>query len=161
MRIATPGKNMKLPVYGAFRWPAGPFVYSCGVKSVNSALFVGMLGKLRMRARQTGKLVVLVIDNGSSNTSKLSREEINRASEFVDIFWLPRYSSEQLNEIENLWKHVKADYFCRMLVKNPKKFRTAAIRLLDSFKPVGAVRKLVKPPRYAPPTMEKNLMRAA
>src|SRR5690348_1248905 len=37
----------------------------------------------------------------------------------------PPYSSEQLNEIEGLWRHLEGDYFSRMLVADPADFVSA------------------------------------
>src|ERR1700741_2664444 len=69
-RVPTPGKNSKVAVCGAYRWPDGPFVFSHGPKSVNTARFVEMVTRLAHRARRTGKRVMLVLDNGSGDTSR-------------------------------------------------------------------------------------------
>lgn len=138
--IATPGSNARIAVCGAFKWPHGPFTYSYGPRSVNTDLFIRMLRKLRHRARSTGRIIILVIDNVSAHRSKRSTIELKALSEFIDVFWLPKYSSEKLNDIENVWKHIKENYFCRMLVNRREDFAKQSVKLLDSFKKRGKLR---------------------
>lgn len=159
LRIPTPGKNAKVAVCGAYRWPDGPFVFSHGPKSVNTERFVEMVTQLAHRARRTGKVAVLVIDNGSNHTSKRSSQVLDQVRDFVRVVWLPPYSSEQLNDIENLWKRLKEDYFCRMLVKERTTFEAAVVALLRNLRTQGSVRRLL---RARLPRMRcKNLVRAA
>ena len=61
------------------------------------------------------------------------------------IFWLPTYSSDKLNDIEALWKHLKEDYFSRMLVKRPENFTRAAIQLLSHMRRPKALQQMLKP----------------
>lgn len=143
--IPTPGKNARVAVCGAYRWPDGPFVFSYGLKSVNTTQFVELLAKLERRAKRTGKLIVMVIDNGSAHTSKRSSAEIKRLQGLVQVYWLPTYTSEQLNEIEGLWKHLKEDYFSRMLVNRREEFVGASVEFLDGLRQSGALRKTLKP----------------
>lgn len=145
LRIPTPGKNARVAVCGAMRWPDGPFVFTHGLKCVNSSLFIGMLQMLEVRARRTGRRIVVVLDNGSAHTSKRSQTEIARVQEWVRIFWLPTYTSEQLNDIENLWKHLKEDYFSRMLAKTREEFAGAAVDLLLQLRRGRMLRIFLKP----------------
>lgn len=130
LRIPTPGMNVKVAVEAAVRWPDGPMVFTHGLWSLDTALFVGTLRKLRARARRTGKWVLLVLDNGPNHISGWARAEIERANDFVRIFWLPKYASEELNDLERVWKHVEEDYFSRMLVAHPDDFEPAVVGLL-------------------------------
>lgn len=147
LRIPTPGSNAKVAVCGAVRSPDGPFIFSHGLRSVNTALFVDLLGALEARIRRTGKRVVLVLDNGSAHTSNRSTAELDRLKDVIRVLWLPTYTSEQLNDIEGLWKHLKEDYFCRMLVENREEFTEAVVRFLKVLAHRGALRKIVKPRR--------------
>lgn len=145
LRIPTPGKNARVAVCGAMRWPDGPFVFMHGPKCVNTGLFVGMVQMLETRARRTGKRVILVIDNGSAHKSKRSSAELARVCDLIQVFWLPTYTSEQLNDIEALWKHLKEDYFCRMLVEDREEFRDATVALLSRMCRGRILRELLKP----------------
>lgn len=104
-----------------------------------------MLVQLGKRAKRTGKLIILVLDNGSAHTSKRSSEAIEKLSRLVKVVWLPTYTSEQLNDIEGVWGHLKQDYFSRMLVKNRNEFYSTAVTLLTELRHPGALRRMMKP----------------
>lgn len=159
LRIPTPGKNAKVAVCGGMRWPDGPFLFTHGPKSVNTSLFVGLLQMLEHRARRTGRRIVLVIDNGSAHTSKRSLSELKRVERCVRVFWLPTYTSEQLNDIENLWKHLKEDYFSRMLAKTREDFVVRAVQILSQLRRGGVLRQMLKPRHRM--AVSKDLVRTA
>lgn len=127
------------------KWPDGPFLFTHGPKCVNTGLFVGMIHLLERRARRTGRRIVLILDNGSAHTSKRSQAEIARVRHVLRIFWLPTYTSEQLNDIEGVWKHLKEDYFSRMLTRSPETFAPAAVRLLLRMRRGKMLREFLKP----------------
>lgn len=147
--IETPGKNVKVPVCGAMRYPDGPFVYPAGpaYTNVKTATFIGMLRKLAARARRHGKRMILVLDNGSAHTSTLAQDEIAAHHDVISIFWLPTYTSEQLNDIEGLWGHMKDDYFSRMLARSARSFARKVVAILDRFTRPGALRRMLRPSR--------------
>lgn len=64
---------------------------------------------------------------------------------YVVVFELPSYSSEQLNDIENLWLHLKEDYFSEMLVTHRRLFPIAVRALLTSLRRRGQLRRFLKP----------------
>lgn len=88
-----------------------------------------------------------MLDNGSAHTSKRSAAELERLKDLITVFWLPTYTSEQLNDIEGLWKHLKEDYFCRMLVETREEFTEAVVRFLKMLAHRGTLRKVLKPRR--------------
>ena len=133
--IPTPGKNLRVGVWGALRWPDGPFVFSAREGSVASGLFMSTMIKLRSRTQETQKKIVLVRDNGPEITSHASRAMAVQVKPWVKAFALPRYTSTKLNDLENVWKHLKEDYFSRMLVERPEDFTQATIELLDRMRP--------------------------
>lgn len=150
LRIETPGKNHRVGVCGAFRYPDGPFQFTCRLwKNAVTEQTVGLLNLLAERARRTGRRIILVLDNGSTYTSQGSLAALQRLREWIRVFWLPTYTSEQLNLIENVWTHLKRNYFSRMLTRGPAAFPTAVIRLLKSLALPGALRRVLKP-RQAP-----------
>jgi transposase len=146
LRIETPGKNHRVGVCGAFRYPDGPFQFTYRLwKNAVTAQTIGLLRLLEDRARRTGKKIVLVLDNGSSYTSHASLAEIRRLRAWIRVFWLPTYTSEQLNLIENVWTHLKRNYFSRMLTRGPTEFPIAVIRLLKTLALRGVLRRALKP----------------
>jgi transposase len=118
-------------------------------KNAITAQTVGLLQLLAARARRTGKRILLVLDNGSTYTSQRSLAEIRRLREWIKVIWLPTYTSEQLNLIENIWTHLKRTYFSRMLTRGPGGFPAAVIRLLKTLALPGALRRALKPLRVA------------
>lgn len=137
-------------VCGAFRYPDGPFLFTHRLwKNAVTEQTIGLLRLLADRARRTGKKIILVLDNGSSYTSKASLAEIQRLRECIRVFWLPTYTSEQLNLIENVWTHLKRNYFSRMLTQGPAEFPIAVVRLLKTLALHGILRRALKP-RAAP-----------
>jgi transposase len=128
--IATPGKNVRVAVCGALRYPDGLFRFSYQEGTADSLLFIGLLRQLMHRAQQTRRRIVLVLDNGREFTSKRSREAIAAAAPWVRLFWLPTYSSDELNWIEGHWGHLKDSGFSRMLVSNRNTFTEAVVSRL-------------------------------
>ena len=150
LRIETPGKNHRVGVCGAFRYPDGPFLFTHRLwKNPITEHTVGLLHLLAARARRTGKKIILVLDNGSTYTSDRSRKEMRRLREWIQVFWLPTYTSEQLNLIENLWANLKRTYFSRMLTRRLSEFPVAVIQLLRRLATPGALRRVLKPLRHA------------
>ena len=149
LRIETPGKNHRVGVCGAFRYPDGPFLFTHRLwKNPITEHTVGLLNLLAARARRTGKKIILVLDNASTYTSGRSRKEMNRLREWIQVFWLPTYTSEQLNLIENLWANLKRTYFSRMLTRRLSEFPVAVIQLLRRLVIPGALRRILKPMRH-------------
>ena len=145
--MPTPGKNARIAVCGAFRWPDGPFVFDHGPKSPNTSCFLGLLTKLGRRAKATGRRIVLVLDNGSAHTSARSRKALAHLAPLIRAFWLPPYSSELLNDIEGIWGHFKEDYFSQMLVTRRADFYDEAVAFFATLAAPGALRRALKPRR--------------
>lgn len=162
LRIETPGKNRRVGVCGAFRYPDGPFLFTYRLwKNPITEHTIGLLHLLAARARRTGKRILLVLDNGSAFTSKRSQAEMAKLQAWVQVFWLPTYTSEQLNLIENIWTHLKRVYFSRMLTRDPDDFPVAALKLLRALALPGTLRRALKPGQAKGTAGCKNLCRAA
>ena len=157
--LATPGKNKKVAVCGAYRWPDGPFVYGHGEGHPNTTRFVEMITQIAHRARRTGRRIVLVLDNGSYHNSRRSRQVLDQFHVLIRVVWLPTYSSEELNDIEGVWKHLKEDYFSRMLVQDREQFEGAVVALLDELRPPGGLRRVLRPRTRK--TLRRKIVRVA
>jgi len=114
---------------------------------------------LEARARRTGKRIVLVLDNGSAHKSKRSLGEVEGVKDCLRVFWLPTYTSEQLNDIEGVWKHLKEDYFSRMLVEKREDFTGAVVRLLSKMRRGRVLREMLRPCHTS--AVRKNLTKVA
>nr|WP_281255340.1 transposase [Cystobacter ferrugineus] len=135
--IPTPGRNVRVAVCGAIRFPTRQFLFTHQSRTVTTALFLPLLERLVRRAKRTGRRIVLVIDNGVPFNSRLSRTALEAAIPHVRTFWLPKYTSETLNWIENFWDHIKDTYFSRMLTEEREAFYPDAIRLLRRLRHSG------------------------
>jgi putative transposase len=63
--------------------------------------------KAEVLLKNTGKITVVVQDNGSLHTSKISRQQFQRwEKQGLIIFFLPPYCSE-MNPIESEWHQLK------------------------------------------------------
>jgi transposase len=145
--VHTPGKNVRVAVCGALRYPKGPFLFTHGPKSVNTDLFIALLNKLVRRAKRTGKRIMLVLDNGGCFTSKRSSQALHAARRWVTPIFLPKYTSESLNWIEGFWGHTKDTFFSRMLTKKRDSFYDEAVRRLQQLRRPGTLRTLLRPAR--------------
>lgn len=130
LRVTTPGKNLRVAVCGAIRFPTREFLFTHQLGNATTALFLPLLEQLVQRAQRTGRSIVLVLDNGVPFNSRMARAALEAASPYVRCFRLPRYTSETLNWIENFWEHLKQTYFSRMLTHEREAFYPDTIRLL-------------------------------
>lgn len=134
IRIPSPGKNQKIPVFGAVQYGTGVFVYHLQDKK-NSWGFLALLTKLYNRARRRGTKILLVADNASIHEAGcierfLARPEVR---EHLSIYWLPTYCPD-LNLIERLWGHVKRTGFANELFPSRAAFRAHVVRAMDQLR---------------------------
>jgi transposase len=110
---------------------------------VNTDLFLALLTLLVKRTHRTKRVIILVLDNaGYFRKAKRAQERLEQISSQVIVFWLPKYTSEKLNRIENLWGHLKDDYFSQMLVNRRERFVREVVKLLKRLHRRGAIHKL-------------------
>lgn len=141
--VPTPGTNARVAVCGAYRYPEGPFLATYGLRNVNTDLFLALLTLLVKRTHRTKRVIILVLDNaGYFRKAKRAQERLEQISSQVIVFWLPKYTSEKLNRIENLWGHLKDDYFSQMLVNRRERFVREVVKLLKRLHRRGAIHKL-------------------
>lgn len=134
VRIPSPGKNCKLPVFGAVQYGTGVFVFHLQ-DAKNSWGFLALLTKLYERARRRGVKILLVADNASIHDAGcverfLARPEVRK---HLAIHWLPTYCPD-LNLIERLWGHVKRTGFANELFPNRDAFRAHVIRAMQQLR---------------------------
>lgn len=111
MHVASPGQNTKVAAFGAFNYATGQhraLVPRVSKGGKNSAQFLLFVGGLLLRARRTGKRIVLALDNGPIHTSKKSGAFLNHPDvrKHIRVLWLPKYAPN-LNDQERVWKLAK------------------------------------------------------
>lgn len=146
IRIPSPGKNQKIPVFGAVQYGTGSYVYHLQDKK-NSWGFLALLTKLHERAQRCGTKILLVADNASIHEAGCIERFLEQPAvrEHLSIYWLPTYCPD-LNLIERLWGHVKRTGFANELFPSRAAFRAHVVRAMRQlrFKPsavLGVVQK--------------------
>ena len=85
-----------------------------------------------IRLKETGKITVVVQDQGSSHVSKLSKGQYKKWEEKgLYIFLLPSYSPE-LNRIENEWQRLKEDELAGRIFEDEYELAIAVIEAIEA-----------------------------
>ena len=130
VRLPTPGRNVRVGVAGAIRYPTRAFLFTHQPWRVTAPLVPLHIARLAARAGRTGRHIVLVLDNGRPFSARLAQMALEAAWPHVRPFYLPLYTSETLNWIEGDWGQVKTTYFARMLTRRPEAFYPATVAVL-------------------------------
>ena len=103
------GTNRRVTVFGSVEaFGRGRVEVVC--EGQDSACFLRYLEALDRRRRETGREVLLVLDNGSAHTSKVTSAALDERAEWLHPIFLARYSPH-LNLKEREWRYLKRD--CR------------------------------------------------
>jgi hypothetical protein len=106
--IPAAGTNRRLTVFGSVEALGRGRVEVVQARQ-DSAGFARYLAALEARHRATGRQIILVLDNGSCHTSKVSRAALADRAEWLEVIWLAPYSP-QLNPKEREWRTLKRDH---------------------------------------------------
>ena len=107
-KIATPGVQKRLHVFGAYRWEDDTLTWTTD-KRRNSLAFIAFLEHLFVKCYPTG-FFILVLDNASIHKSAASLAALSLFEHRIKVIWLPPYCST-LNPIERFWRYLK-DQVC-------------------------------------------------
>lgn len=89
--------------FGAVRLRDGKYVFRREEEKFNAMTFLSFLKHLRLVSLQSGRRVVVIIDNARYHHAVLHKEYRDKNRERLSLEFLPPYSPE-LNPIERLWK---------------------------------------------------------
>ena len=136
MTVPSPGQNSKVAAFGAINYATGehrslvPRVTKGGK---NSAQFILFVGGLVVRARRTGRRVILVLDNGPIHTSKKTMAFLNHPEirKHIKVLWLPKYAPN-LNDQERVWKVAKQQGVANVLLSNRETLIDHVRKVLNS-----------------------------
>ncbi len=108
----TRKRGRRLSIMGLWQ-PLVPFIYSLVLGSFKSHDFIALMEQQAEVAAevlaQTGRIRVLVLDNGSIHTSKAAKAKLAAwQAQGLYLFFLPPYCSE-MSPIELEWQHLKRD----------------------------------------------------
>lgn len=106
----TERRGGRISILGLWE-PDKGFEYALACGSFKSASYIRVMDWVAHRAQetlnQTGRLTVIVQDNGSAHTSLVTRQQWQRWQEQgLLLFFLPQYCS-QMNLIEQEWHQLK------------------------------------------------------
>jgi transposase len=126
-RIPAPGKNQKVPIYGALNYRTNKVSYKVGYGK-NAVEFLGFLAQLV--DEYGGRPCVVVLDNASYHTAVVVQKFLAELSNRFEVIWLPPYSPE-LNDIERIWKYVKGASLANYDFGNVTNLRQAIAEVFD------------------------------
>jgi transposase len=106
--LPAAGTNRRLTVFGSVAADGRGRVEVLTTRA-DSAGFAQYLTALDARHAATGRDVILVLDNGSCHTSKVSRQALAERATWLEVVPLARYSPE-LNPKEREWRTLKRDH---------------------------------------------------
>jgi transposase len=157
--VPAPGKNQRVGVCGAYNPTTGQMLSRVAPK-IRATHVVAVIRKLAARARRTGRLVLVVVDNAQIHKGRLARRAWARFESWVRPFWLPPYCPD-LNDVERIWKREKEHYFANSLAPT---FAAFVRRVRARFRSLAHVQCRARRRRagqVAPSRMIKNFFRAA
>ena len=106
--VQTKRRGRRLSIIGLLQ-PSNSFVYGLVIGGVNRKSYIQMMEQEAVDAEKTGRIRVIVQDNGPIHRSKEVQQLWPRwESQGLHIFFLPKYCSE-MNPIELEWQHLKRD----------------------------------------------------
>ena len=143
IELSTPGKNARVGVVGAVRYPDRRFCFSHQRDRVTAALVPPVVEELVRHAKRANKVLLLVIDQGRPFSARLAQQALEEAAPWLTVIKIPKYTSQWLNWIEPFWDHLKDTYFGRMLTRSARSFPSSVGRLLGRMRrgPLGRLPK--------------------
>ena len=106
--LPAAGTNRRLTVFGSVEALGRGRVEVLQARA-DSAGFGRYLAALDRRHAATGRDVILVFDNGSCHTSRVSQTALAERADWLEVVPLSRYSPE-LNPKEREWRTLKRDH---------------------------------------------------
>jgi transposase len=112
------------------------FDYGLTLKTFKSEHYIKIMNwqaeQAEIRLKETGKITVVVQDQGSSHVSKISKEQYQKwEKKGLYLFLLPSYSPE-LNRIENEWQRLKEDELAGRMFEDEYDLAMAVIEGIES-----------------------------
>lgn len=95
---------------------------------VDSNVFIEFLKRLIQGSKRK---VFLIVDGGSSHTSKMTKSFVASVSKRLELFYLPPYSPE-LNPDELVWNHLKNHTVGRSVATDKKEFKKQVSKSMRS-----------------------------
>jgi transposase len=127
VEVPAPGKNQKIPIYGALNYRTNKVCYRIGYGK-NAVEFLGFLAQ--PAHEHSGRHCIVVLDNASYHTACVVQRFLDELSFRFQVIWLPPYCPE-LNDIEHIWKYVKGASLANFDFSNTSSLRQAIAEVFD------------------------------
>ena len=110
--------------------------YGLALKSFRSDSYIKLMNwqadQAKERFKTTGKITVIVQDQGSIHISKFTKSNYNKwENQGLYIFLLPSYSPE-LNRIENEWQRLKEDELAGQMFSDEYELALAVMEAIEA-----------------------------
>ena len=115
VHLPTPGKNVKLPVFGGLDVRTGQWFYRL-TEHKRTADFIDFLTML-LAAYPTG-VIYLILDNASIHSSNALLKWLEGHRRLQPVY-LPTYSGHRLNPVEKVWWRSKGFIAANRCVRSP------------------------------------------
>ncbi len=130
----TKKRGKRLNICGLLE-PHRSFEYGLALKSFKSESYIKLMNwqaeQAEKRLNSTGKITVVVQDQGPIHKSKLTKSKYEKWSkQGLYIFLLPTYSPE-LNSIENEWERLKEDEIAGQMFEDEYELALAVIQAIE------------------------------
>ena len=131
----TERRGRRISILGLWQ-PHERFEYALALGSFKSEGYIQVMDWVAQHAQttlsQTGRLTVVVQDNGSSHTSQVTRQQWQRWHEQgLVLFFLPQYCSE-MNPIETEWHQLKTHEIAGRMFEDEYDLALAIIQGMES-----------------------------
>ncbi len=131
----TERRGRRISILGLWQ-PEQSFEYALVCGSVKSQSYITVMDWIAEKAAQTlsasGRLTVIVQDNGSSHTSQLTQQQWQRWQEQgLFLFFLPQYCSE-MNRIEEQWHQLKTHEIAGQMFEDEYDLAIAVMNGMES-----------------------------
>jgi len=105
--VPAVGLNRRVTAFGSVEiFGRGRVEVVCATQ--DSVAFQLYLDALDARHQETGREVIVALDNGPCHTSKLSQAALAARDAWLQVIWLAKYSP-QLSKKEREWRYLKRD----------------------------------------------------
>ena len=120
----------RLNILGLWQ-PFTIFIYGLIFGSMKSQNYITMMDEQAKIAQKTGRMRVIVQDNGSIHKSKVTQQKwATWEAQGLYLFFLPPYCSE-MNPIEEEWRHLKRDELRGQMFETEKELAYHVIQGLE------------------------------
>jgi transposase len=128
--ILTPGVNKRINAFITILWPSKKVIYSVCRRRRSREFKRHLRNVLRRMRSHKMRRIILILDNATSHHSRETRRFLDKHSDAIGPFYLPKHSP-QLNEVEGrVNRKLKRDVCTNHAYESVEEIERAARRYL-------------------------------